>query len=164
VLILEESVMLSIRSAKRNDVTLLRTLIQEMAEYEKLPNLITEEALARDGFGSHPAFGALIAEWDGRPAGYAFFFYCYSTFRGRGLFLEDLFVRSQFRSRKVGDALLSRVASIARAQDCFGIMLNVLAWNQPAIKFFQKHHAKFLEDWKSACLDADAVQILTEAK
>ena len=83
--------MLSIRSANRTDVTLLETLIQEMAEYEKLPNFITEEALARDGFGSQPAFGALIAELDGQPAGYAFFFYCYSTFTGRGLFLEDLF-------------------------------------------------------------------------
>lgn len=165
VLILEESVMmLSIRSANRTDVTLLETLIQEMAEFEKLPNFITEEALARDGFGPQPAFGALIAELDGQPAGYAFFFYCYSTFRGRGLFLEDLFVRSQFRSRKVGDALLSRVAAIARAQNCFGIMLNVLAWNQPAIKFFQKRHAKFLDDRNTACLDADALQILTEAR
>ena len=126
--------MLSIRAANRNDMALLRTLIDEMAEYEELPCLITEEALARDGFATQPAFSSLIAEWDGQPAGYAFFFYCYSTFKGRGLFLEDLFVRAQFRSRRVGDALLSRVAAIARNQGCFGIVFNVLAWNQPAIK------------------------------
>ena len=143
--------MLSIRSANRNDVTLLGTLIQEMAEYEKLPNFITEEALARDGFGPQPAFGALIAELDGQPAGYAFFFYCYSTFRGRGLFLEDLFVRSQFRSRKVGDALLSRVAAIARAQNCFGIMLT--CWhgiNQPSSSFKNT----MLSSWMTGTLRA----------
>jgi GNAT superfamily N-acetyltransferase len=156
--------MLSIRTATRNDMALLRTLIQEMAEYEKLPCLITEEALARDGFGTQPAFSSLIAEWDGHPAGYAFFCYSYSTFKGRGLFLEDLFVRAQFRSRRVGDTLLSRVAAIARDQGCFGIVFNVLAWNQPAIRFFQKHHAIFLDDWKTALLDADAVTDLHEAK
>ncbi len=157
--------MLSIRTANRNDMALLGTLIQEMAEYEKLPCLITEEVLARDGFGgTQPAFSSLIAEWDGHPAGYAFFFYSYSTFKGRGLFLEDLFVRAQFRSRAVGDALLSRVAAIARNQGCFGIVFNVLAWNQPAIRFFQKHHAIFLDDWKTAVLDADAVTDLHEGK
>ncbi len=155
--------MLSIRSANRNDVTLLKTLIQEMGEYEHLPILITEEALAREGFGPQPEFRVLIAEWDGQPAGYAFFFNCYSTFRGRGLFLEDLFVRSQFRGKKVGDTLLSHVAAVCRKEECFGIMLNVLAWNRPAIEFFRKHHAKFLDDWKTACLDGEAMGRLTAA-
>lgn len=67
-----------------------------MADFEHMPVAITEESLARDGFGQRPKFGALMAEMDGQPAGYAFFFYCYSTFRGRGLFLEDVFVRAQF--------------------------------------------------------------------
>ena len=156
--------MLSIRPANRNDVSLLKTLIHEMAEYEHLPIQITEEALAREGFGPHPGFRVLIAEWDGQPAGYAFFFNCYSTFRGRGLFLEDLFVRSQFRGKRVGDTLLSQVAAIAREEDCFGIMMNVLAWNRPAIEFFQKHHAKFLDDWKTACFDGEALQALTASK
>jgi GNAT superfamily N-acetyltransferase len=75
---------------------------------------ITAETLARDGFGPRPEFRVLIADLDNQPAGYAFFFNCYSTFRGRGLFLEDLFVRPKFRGKKVGDALLSHVAA------CFG--------------------------------------------
>jgi GNAT superfamily N-acetyltransferase len=153
--------MLSIRPAVRSDVDLLKTLIHEMGEYERLPVAITEEILARDGFGPRPEFRVLIADWDGQPAGYTFFFNCYSTFRGRGLFLEDLFVRTQFRGKKVGDALLSRVAAVAREEGCFGIMLNVLAWNRPAIEFFRKHRATFLGDWKTACLDGEALQVLT---
>ena len=153
--------MLSIRPASRNDVALLKTLVHEMGEYEHLPISITEEALANEGFGPQPGFRALIAEWDGQPAGYAFFFNCYSTFRGRGLFLEDLFVRSQFRGKEVGDRLLLHVAKAAREEDCFGIMLNVLAWNQTAIAFFQKRHAKFLDDWKTACFDGESLRTLT---
>jgi GNAT superfamily N-acetyltransferase len=156
--------MLSIRPASLNDVRLLKALINEMGEYERLPVVITEDSLTRDGFGPLPEFRALIAEWDGQSAGYAFFFSCYSTFRGRGLFLEDLFVRAPFRRKKVGDALLSRVAAVARAENCFGIMLNVLGWNRPAIDFFRKHNATFLDDWKTACLDREALQALSETK
>jgi GNAT superfamily N-acetyltransferase len=156
--------MLLIRPAVRTDVHLLNTLIHEMAEYERLPVLITEETLARDGFGPRQEFRVLIADWDNEPAGYAFFFNCYSTFRGRGLFLEDLFVRPQFRGKKVGDALLSRVAAVARHEACFGIMLNVLGWNQPAIEFFRKHRATLLDDWKTACFDGEALEILAATR
>src|SRR5260370_17076663 len=90
---LPEVAMVEIRPAVRNDADLLRTLIHEMGEYERLPVSITAETLARDGFGPRPEFRVLIADLDNQPAGYAFFFNCYSTFRGRGLFLEDLFVR-----------------------------------------------------------------------
>lgn len=111
-----------------------------------------------------PEFRALIADWDGQPGGYAFIFNCYSTFRGRGLFLQDLFVRSQLLGENAGDTLLSHVAAIACKEDCFGIMLNVLAGNRPTIEFFQKRHAKFLDDWKTACLDGEALRALTGAK
>jgi len=152
--------MILIPPAVRNDVDLLKALIDEMGQYERLPVLITEATLARDGFGARPEFRVLLADWDGQPAGYAFFFNCYSTFRGRGLFLEDLFVRPQFRGKKVGDALLSHVAAVAHDEACFGIMLNVLGWNQPAIEFFRKHHATLLDDWKTACFEGEALQTL----
>ena len=88
--------MFSIRHANLNDVPTLLVLIQEMADDEQLSLLITGQTLASDGFGSPPKFRALIADFDGEPAGYAFFFDSYSTFQGRALFLEDLFVRPQF--------------------------------------------------------------------
>jgi GNAT superfamily N-acetyltransferase len=152
--------MLVIRAALRKDVDLLKTLINEMGEYERLPVSITEETLARDGFGPRQEFRVLIADLDNQPAGYALFFNCYSTFRGRGLFLEDLFVRPEFRGKKVGDALLSHVAVVARDEGRYGIMLNVLGWNQSAIGFFKKNGATLLEDWKTARFDGDAVQVL----
>jgi GNAT superfamily N-acetyltransferase len=96
--------MLNIRCATLTDVPALHSLIQEMSEYEHLPFSITEQILASDGFGVQPRFRAMIAEFDDQPAGYAFF-ESYSTFQGRGLFLEDLFVRPQFRKNQIGWAL-----------------------------------------------------------
>jgi hypothetical protein len=106
----EYSEMVSIRSGIVSDVPLLRTLIQEFATFERLPVAITEEQLRQDGFGAQPRFRILIAECDGQPAGYALFFECYSSFQGRGIFSEDLFVRPSLRGKNVGRALLGHVA------------------------------------------------------
>src|SRR5690349_25015943 len=104
--------MLRIRPANIDDAVLLRTMIRELAHYERELEWVTirEEDLARDGFGTNPRFRALIAEWNGQPAGYAVFFHCFSTWVGRGLFLEDLFVREKFRKQGIGTALLAEVA------------------------------------------------------
>jgi GNAT superfamily N-acetyltransferase len=93
--------MLQIRPATIQDAALLRTMIRELAEYERELDRVTirEEDLARDGFGDTPRFRALIAEWKGQAAGYAVIFGYYSTWAGPGLFLEDLFVREAFRGR-----------------------------------------------------------------
>src|SRR5579862_384954 len=106
--------MLRIRPATVHDVALLRAMIRELAEYEHELDLVTVEEgdLARDGFGSDPHFRAIIAEWDEQPAGYALVFGYYSTWEGRGLFLEDLFVRESFRGRGIGKALLTAVARL----------------------------------------------------
>jgi hypothetical protein len=92
--------MIHIRRATLHDAALLRAMICELAEFEREPDLVTirEEDLVRDGFGANPRFRALIGEWDAEPAGYALFFDYYSTWAGRGLFLEDLFVRNYFAS------------------------------------------------------------------
>ncbi|HLB89047.1 MAG TPA: GNAT family N-acetyltransferase [Terriglobales bacterium] len=155
--------MLSIRPATVNDVTLLKTLIRELAELEREPDavVITEADLLRDGFGPQPKFRALIAEWNGQPAGYAFFFGFYSTWEGRpGLFLEDLFVRPQFRGRGIGKSLLASVSRIAQQENCYGIRWEVLDWNEPAIEFYHSLGAKFLDEWRSVLLGGEAMQRL----
>src|SRR5580658_2890139 len=114
--------MLAIRPATADDALLLKTLIHELAKYEHLDHetIITEEDVLRDGFGAHAKFRALIAEWDGQPAGYALFFEFYSTFQGRpGLFLEDIFVRPELRKKGIGKELLARVATVAWDEDYF---------------------------------------------
>lgn len=154
--------MLSIRSAVASDVSLLKTLIHEFAEFYKFPVSITEEQLLRDGFGSRPKFRVLIAEWAGEPAGYALFFDYYSSFHGRALFLEDLFVRSEFRSKGVGKALFAHVAAIAEKDVDCGVIFNVLNWNRPAIEFYQRLGATFWDDWKTVCLQGAALLALAK--
>jgi GNAT superfamily N-acetyltransferase len=149
--------MLNIRQATAEDVPTLHSLIQEMAEYEHLPLLITEQILTNDGFGVQAKFRVLIAEFGGSPAGYAFFFDSYSTF-------QDLFVRPEFRKNKIGRALFSRVAAIAIQENCFGIMLHVLDWNEMAIQFYKKMDATFLDNWKTVCVKGSALRIVAGAE
>jgi GNAT superfamily N-acetyltransferase len=154
--------MISIRPATVNDVPLLRTMIWELADFEREADSveITEAQLARDGFGDDPKFQALIAEWDGHPAGYAVYFDYYSTWRGRQLFLEDLFVRPEFRGKKLGMTLLKEVARIAQSRDCRGMRWEVLAWNKPAIELYQSLGAELLDDWKLVMLDDKGQELL----
>lgn len=152
--------MLSIRPAVPDDVPLLNILIHEFAEFYRFPASITEAMLFRDGFGAEPKFRVLIAEWDAQPAGYAFFFDYYSSFHGKAIFLEDLFIRAQFRDKGAGKALLARLAAIAQEQNCFGIIFNVLEWNHPAIAFYKKLGATFWNDWKTVCLEGDAFRAM----
>ena len=156
--------MLSIRPAMANDAPLLRALICELAEYERERDQveITEADLVRDGFGPHPKFRALIGEWDRQPAGYCLFFGFYSTWVGRpGLFLEDLFVRQEFRGRGIGKAMLAAVAAIAQRENCYGIRWEVLDWNRPAIDFYKSLGATFLDQWKSVLLTGEALEHLS---
>lgn len=139
-------------------------MIRELAEYEGELDQVTirEEDLARDGFGEHPRFRALIAEWEGQPAGYAIFFGYYSTWAGRGLFLEDLFVREAFRRRGIGRALLAAVARIAVDEHCYGMHWEVLDWNAPAIELYKKLGAIFRDQWRPVLLTDEALRRLAE--
>ena len=157
--------MLAIRPASVDDAGLLVRMIHELAEYERELDQVTVTAadLVRDGFGREAKFRAVIAEWDGQPAGYAFFFGFYSTWVGRpGLFLEDLFVRPQFRGLGIGKALLAHIAGLAREEQCFGVRWQVLDWNQAAIDFYKSIGATFLDDWRSVLLTDEPFQRLAE--
>jgi len=126
--------------------------------------VITEVDLVRDGFGPQPKFRALIAEWEGQAAGYALFFGFYSTWEGRpALFLEDLFVREPFRGKGIGKAWLGKVAGIAQHENCYGMRWEVLDWNQPAIDFYQRLGASFLDQWKSVLLTGEALERAAKA-
>ena len=157
--------MLSIRLATVKDVPLLRSMIRELAEYEReLESVeITDEQLARDGFGEDAKFRALIAEWDGQPAGYAVFFPFYSTWTGRHMFLEDLFVRPQLRGKKIGMTLMAKVASIAREEGCRAMRWEVLGWNQPSIDLYKSLGGEFLDDWRLVLLRDEALKKLAES-
>lgn len=158
--------MLQIRPAIIDDAALLCTMIRELAKFERELEQVTirEEDLARDGFGEKPLFRALIAEWGGQPAGYACFFGYYSTWSGRGLFLEDLFVREAFRGSGIGKALLAEVARIAVDEGCYGIHWDVLDWNEKAIEFYNSLGARFRDQWRSVVLTDEPLRQLARMK
>src|ERR1700676_584171 len=153
-----------IRPATINDVRLLRAMIRELAEFERALNLcvIGEADLTRDGFGADRKFRTLVAEWDGQSAGYALFFSYYSSWTGPGLFLEDLFVREQFRNRGIGKALLASVAHIALQENCYGVHWEVLDWNEKAIQMYKALGAEFRDEWRPIVLTDDALRRLAE--
>jgi GNAT superfamily N-acetyltransferase len=158
--------MLSIRPATIKDAALLAAMILELAQYEKLDHeaAVTAESIARDGFGPSPKFRAIIAEVDGKPAGYAVFFEFYSTFQGRaGMFLEDLYVRPHLRKQGIGQALLNYVARIAWEENYFCMRWEVLDWNKPAIDFYQRLGAVFLDEWKAVMLIGDPLQAAADS-
>ena len=158
--------MLSIRPATVHDAALLTTMIRELAEFERLSHELgaTEEGILRDGFGQHPKFRAVIAEWDSAPVGYALFFEFFSSFQGRaGLFLDDIFVRPAFRKHGVGKALIAHVAGIAWKEKYFCMRWEVLDWNKQAIDFYNNLGASFLDEWKPVILIGDALEAVAKS-
>ncbi len=137
-------------------------MILEFAEFEKLREqvTITKESIERDGFGEKARFQTLIADWDGKPAGYAIYFVFYSSFEGPGLFLEDVYVREAFRGKGIGKALMAEVAALALREGFWAVRWDVLDWNRPAIEFYQRMGAIFLDEWKSVRIEGDALRTL----
>ena len=152
--------MLHIRPATAADVELILQFIRDLAEYEREPQsaIATREDIIRDGFRGTPKFRVLIAEWDRKPAGFAFYFFNYSTWLGKpGLFLEDLFVKPDLRGKGIGKALLAALAKIALAENCYGMKWEVLDWNQPAIDFYQVLGAKLRQEWITIRLTGESL-------
>ncbi|HLV88745.1 MAG TPA: GNAT family N-acetyltransferase [Candidatus Sulfotelmatobacter sp.] len=158
--------MIEIRPATIADVPLLWTMIRELADFEHELECvsITEEVLARDGFEENPRFRAIIAEWDRHPAGYALFSPYFSTWDGRGMFLEDLFVRKDFRRHGVGRALLAAVARLALEEHCYGIHWQVLDWNTNAVNWYKALGADFRDSWRPVLLTGDSLERLAGSR
>jgi len=159
--------MVVIRKATAADATLIVDMIRELADFEHELNQVdaTPQDLLRDGFGANPRFYASVADWDGQPAAYALYFFTYSTWAGRpSLFVEDLFVRAQFRSKGIGKALLQHLAVIAREHNCFGMHWEVLDWNATAIDFYRSAGASIRRGWQPMLLMGRAFEELSLSK
>jgi len=152
-----------IRRATAEDTGQILTFIRALAAFERAPDAVeaTEEGLIRDGFGPHPYFECLIADYDGRPAGFALYFFNYSTWVGRpGIYVEYLFVLPEFRRLGIGRALLKQVAAIAVERGCKRLQWEVLDWNTPAIDFYRELGAEFLDEWRNVRLGGEAIERL----
>ena len=156
----------TIRPAKSADAPLILDLIRELAAYERLAHEVdaTEPALAAALFGPTPRVFCELAEWDGKPAGFALWFYSFSTFLGRyGIYLEDLFVRPERRGRGIGRALLARLAARCRDEGLPRLEWAVLRWNEPSIGFYRALGAEPKDEWTSYRLSGAALRRLAGA-
>jgi GNAT superfamily N-acetyltransferase len=156
-----------IKPACARDVPVLLKLIRELAAYERLSHLVTatEEGLRRVLFGERPAAEAVLGWHDGRAMGFAIYFQNFSTFVGRpGTYLEDIYVKPEFRQRGLGEALLRHVARVAHQRNSGRLEWAVLDWNTPAIQFYKKLGAGPLDDWTLFRITGDALQRLAQGE
>jgi GNAT superfamily N-acetyltransferase len=146
---------MNIRVGEKEDMKAVLSLIQELAEFEKEPEavIVTVEDLIRDGFSDQPLFHVFVAEIQAEIVGIAFYYYRYSTWKGKIIHLEDLVVKNNMRGKGVGYALYSEIIKQAQRDNVKRIDWNVLNWNTPAIDFYEKTGAKVLKEWHVAQMD-----------
>jgi GNAT superfamily N-acetyltransferase len=150
----------AIRPATAADTDLVVRFITDLAAYEKLEHeaRATPADIARDLFGENPKVFCDIAEWEGRPAGFALWFYTYSTFQGRhGIWLEDLFVDPALRGKGIGKALLTQLARHCVAEKLGRLEWWVLDWNEPSIDFYKSQGAVMQDEWTKCRVDGEAL-------
>ena len=156
---------LEIRSAIKEDVPLLLRFIKELAEYEKLSHEVsaTEEILRESLFDGRRVAEALLAYLGDEPAGFALFFHNFSTFLGRpGIYLEDLYVRPEFRGSGIGRALLVHLAKLAKERGCGRLEWWVLDWNESSIGFYKSLGAVAMDDWTVYRVADEALEELAD--
>lgn len=144
-----------IRKGTVNDLEDIYDLIMELAIYEKAPHEVdnTVEQMKQDGFGEKPVFGCFVAEENGTVVGTAIYYYRYSTWKGKALYLEDLVVSARHRGKGYGKALLDAIVRKAKEDNCKQVRWQVLDWNEPAIKFYQSIGADLDPEWINCTLD-----------
>lgn len=140
---------MEIRKGKKEDLPGVFKLINELALFEKAPEEVsnTIEAMEQDGFGENPVFGFHIAEAEGVIVGMALYFIKYSTWKGKGLYLDDLIITESMRGKGLGQKLFDVFMQEAKAIDAKQVHWQVLDWNTPAVDFYKKLGAKIDVEW-----------------
>jgi len=147
--------MLTIRTGNKKDLPRLYELIMELAEYENGTDQVSNnlKMMEEDGFGNKPVFEFIVAEENEIIIGASIYYYRYSTWKGKRLYLEDLIVTASKRGGGVGKLLLDETLNIAKKSGCSGVMWQVLDWNEPAINFYKKYNTRFDSEWVNCHID-----------
>lgn len=150
---------IQIRRGTKADIPAVLQLIKELALYEKAPEEVTNtiEAMEQDGFGEHPVFRLLVAETEGGVVGMAIYFIKYSTWKGKGVYLDDIVVNEAFRGQGVGRILLDEVIRDCKNLGAKQLHWQVLDWNEPAINFYKKYAASFDNEWINCKLNEEQI-------
>ena len=156
--------MFNIRKATPDDTPIIFDLIKKLAVYEKMENeVITSVEELRENIFTKNFSKVLLAEEEGKPVGFALYFFNFSTFVGKpGLYLEDLFIEPEFRGKGYGKKLLIELAKIAREENCGRMEWSVLNWNTPAIDFYESLQAKPMDEWTIYRLDQKGIADLAQ--
>ncbi len=141
--------MISTRMAAVDDMPVVMELVNELAVFEKAADQVTNtvDQLVADGFGEHPLFETILAEDDGIVVGMSLYYFRYSTWKGKRLYLEDLIVKEAHRSKGTGRLLFEATIEQAKKQRCTGMMWQVLDWNKPAIEFYKAYASDIDGEW-----------------
>ena len=144
-----------IRKGRKEDLPRALELIRELALYENAPGEVsnTHEMMIEDGFGEQPVFSFIVGEVEGLIVGLSIYYYRYSTWKGKRLYLEDLIVIEDHRGKGIGKLLFEATIKVARETKCTGMMWQVLDWNEPAINFYKRYDTKFDGEWLNCHLD-----------
>ena len=153
---------LTIRSGTKDDLPRVLELIKELAEFERAADQVinTVEMLEKDGFGAQPIYGFFVAENSNGIVGLSLFYWRYSTWKGKRLWLEDIIVTQSERGGGIGKQLFDRTMKHTLDEKCSGMMRQVLDWNEPAINFYKKYGAKIGGEWYNCVLEADQIRRL----
>lgn len=149
-----------IREGKIEDIPSIWYLVRELAIYEKAPEMhtATVEEMEADGFGENPLYGFYVAEVAGEVIGMALYYYRYSTWKGKCLYLEDFYIQETHRGKKIGLALFEQIIRKAKTENCKRISWQVLDWNELAIDFYKKWEASFDGEWLNCALTEEQIQ------
>jgi GNAT superfamily N-acetyltransferase len=149
-----------IRSGVREDLPAVLDLIKELADYEKALHEVvnTIERMEIEGFGDHPVFGFFVAENQNGIVGLSLYYWRYSTWKGKRLYLEDIIVTSRERGNGIGKLLFDRTMQHSLDENCNGMMWQVLDWNEPAINFYKKYGAHMGQEWINCSLERSQIE------
>jgi GNAT superfamily N-acetyltransferase len=149
-----------IREGTREDLPATLALIMELARFEKGEHEVINslEKMERDGFGDSPLFGFFVAEADGVVVGLSLYYWRYSSWKGKRLYLEDIIVTESWRGKGIGKLLFDRTIRHAIQEGSSGMMWQVLDWNQPAIDFYKKYNARFDGEWINCYLELEQMK------
>lgn len=147
--------MIELRRATHEDIPSILELVNALALFEKAPEEVTatDQDYLANGFGENPIFFCFLAYYQGELAGFSLWYYRFSTWKGKRFYLEDLYVKDEYRGKGIGQKLLEACVEEAKRTKCTGMMWQVLEWNTPAIEFYKKFNATFDSEWVNVNLN-----------